>query len=357
MPPLLWAEATEFSKRRPFHQVENMATREDDRSSGRGGAVVCTKSDEKSPKRISPKAARGQDCRSSESVVWTTERDRRLAGGLHWPTVGWVALLHGGALAAPLVFTWQGVVLMVLLHWLTGGIGICLGFHRLFTHRSFRTYRPLEWTIAWIGGLAGEGACIDWVATHRKHHARSDCLGDPHTPHEGAWWSHMIWCLCGMKVKDSEGMIERWTPDLAGDRVLRFLDRTFIPWHLALGLGIFGAGYAYGGMGMGLSLLVWGMFVRLVFVLHSTWFVNSASHMWGYRNYATRDDSRNNWWVALITYGEGWHNNHHAYPRMARHGHRWWEVDLTYLTIRLLERVGLAWNVVDGQHQRRSPVH
>ena len=105
---------------------------------------------------------------------------------------------------------------------------------------------------------------------------------------------------------------------------------------------------------MAWSFVVWGVFVRLVFVLHSTWLVNSASHMWGYRNYPTSDDSRNNWWVALLTYGEGWHNNHHAYPRMARHGHRWWEVDATFLTIRVLRALGLAWNVVDHQHRKRS---
>jgi stearoyl-CoA desaturase (delta-9 desaturase) len=291
-----------------------------------------------------------------DKAAWQAERERRTRHGLDWPTVVWLAVVHAGVIAAPFVFTWQGLALMFALHWLTGGIGICLGFHRLFTHGSFQTYRPVRWLIATIGGLAGEGSCIHWVANHRKHHALSDRVGDPHSPHDGPWWSHALWCWYRTPPKENEAYHRRWTPDLADERYLVFLDRTFILWHLMAAAVLFGIGYASSGTFMAWSLVVWGMFVRLVFVLHSTWFVNSASHMWGYRNYDTTDDSRNNWWVALITYGEGWHNNHHAYPRMARHGHRWWEVDLTFWTIRGLEKLGLAWNVVDGQHRRREGV-
>jgi stearoyl-CoA desaturase (delta-9 desaturase) len=137
---------------------------------------------------------------------------------------------------------------------------------------------------------------------------------------------------------------------------MRFLDRTFILWHIGLGVVLFAIGYALSGTYMGMSLLVYGLFLRLVYVLHATWFVNSATHLWGYRNYETTDHSRNLWWVALLTYGEGWHNNHHAFQRMARHGHRWWEIDVTYGVILLLEKVGLAWNVVHevpGSHTSR----
>ena len=141
--------------------------------------------------------------------------------------------------------------------------------------------------------------------------------------------------------------INRWAPDLQKDAGLRFLSNTFLLWHFVLGGALFGAGYWLDGTAMGWSFVVWGMFVRLVIVLHSTWFVNSASHMWGYTNYETTDDSRNNWWVALLTWGEGWHNNHHAYPRMAVHGHKWWEIDVTFRTIRLMQGLGLAWDVVD----------
>lgn len=286
-------------------------------------------------------------------AAWYAERDRRLQAGLDWPTVMWLVVIHVGALAAPLVFTWPALVLALVLHWVTGGIGICLGYHRLFTHGSFGTYRPVRWLIAWIGGLAGEGSCIHWVANHRKHHAQSDQPGDPHSPHAGGWWSHVIWTTCRLSSQQYDALHQRYTPDLLKDPALRFLDRTFLFWQMLFGATLFGFGYLGGGMAMALSFLVWGMFVRLVLVLHSTWFVNSASHIWGYRNYPTTDNSRNNWWVALLTYGEGWHNNHHAYPRMARHGHRWWELDATFLTIRLLQALGLAWNVVDNQHRRK----
>jgi stearoyl-CoA desaturase (delta-9 desaturase) len=196
-----------------------------------------------------------------------------------------------------------------------------------------------------IGGLSGEGSVINWVANHRKHHALSDADGDPHSPHDGAWWSHMLWLVRGRSAAQHQEHLQRWAPDLLRERALRVLSTAFLLCQFVFGGLLFAAGYALGGWPMATSFLVWGVFVRLVFVLHSTWFVNSASHMWGYRNYTTTDDSRNNWWVALLSYGEGWHNNHHAFPSMARHGHRWWEIDVTYLTIRLLRRLGLAWDV------------
>jgi stearoyl-CoA desaturase (delta-9 desaturase) len=280
------------------------------------------------------------------TATWASERKRRLAAGLDWAIVFWIALLHVGALAAPFTFTWQGLVLMFALGWLSGGIGVCLGYHRLFTHRSFTTYRPIRWLLALLGGLAGQGSAVHWVANHRKHHALSDRVGDPHSPQDGPWWSHMFWVMPAMRGAEYGSYNERWAPDMTKDAMLRFLDRTFILWHLLLGAGLFFAGFWLGGTPMAWSFVVWGMFVRLVYVLHATWFVNSATHMWGYRNYETTDNSRNLWWVALLSYGEGWHNNHHAYPRMARHGHTWWELDTTYLTIRLMQKLGLAWDVV-----------
>jgi stearoyl-CoA desaturase (delta-9 desaturase) len=279
-----------------------------------------------------------------------TTEDARLAdvGELFdWPTAVWLGVLHLGALAAPFFFSWQALVLTVVLHWFTGGIGICLGFHRYLTHASFQTYRPVRWLLAWIGGLAGEGSAIDWVANHRKHHAHSDQKGDPHSPLDGTWWSHIFWLAWRRRHTEHERHVRRWAPDLAQERMFTFLARTFVLWHFLMGGVLFAAGYALGGRYMAWSFLIWGLFVRLVFVLHSTWFVNSASHIWGYRNYTTTDQSRNNWWVALITYGEGWHNNHHAFPRMAAHGHRWWEIDVTFWAIRALQGLGLAWDVVD----------
>jgi stearoyl-CoA desaturase (delta-9 desaturase) len=280
----------------------------------------------------------------------------RWSHGPCWATVAWIAILHLGALAAPFFFTWKGLALMVGLVWITGGIGICLGYHRLFSHHGFVVPRPLRWLIAWLGGMAGEGPVIRWVAKHRLHHARSDSEGDPHSPRDGFWWSHMIWLFPRETRETTRALYQRWAPDLLRDPVLRFIDVTFIVWHLAFGFALFMLGYLVWDLRTALSLVVWGVFFRIVFVLHGTWFVNSATHIWGYRNYETDDRSRNLWWVALITFGEGWHNNHHAHPRTARHGHRWWELDVTYGTIWLLEKLGLARKVVHRPHRRRLGV-
>ena len=293
----------------------------------------------------------------------TSRRDRtgpsrsipksRWADGLNWPTVFWLATVHVGALAAPLAFTWTGLIAMLVLGWATGGIGICLGYHRLFTHRSFAVVRPLRWLIAVLGSLAGQGSLIDWVADHRKHHALSDREGDPHSPSDGPWWSHMLWLLSA-RNRSRENHRQHWAPDLLREPVLVWIDRLFLPLQLAFGTLVFVLGYWAGGPAMACSWLVWAIFLRLAYVLHVTWLVNSASHMWGYRNYPTRDNSRNLWWVALVTYGEGWHNNHHAFPRMARNRHRWWEFDPTYEIIRILGMLGLAWDIVVAKEEPRA---
>lgn len=274
--------------------------------------------------------------------------------GMCVPVVIWLTLIHVLALAGPFFFTWQGLVLAIGLHWLTGSLGVCLGYHRLLTHMGFQTYRPVRWFFALLGGLSGEGSSLSWVSDHRQHHAHSDQEGDPHSPGDGSWWSHMLWLGWTLHGDAAKKNIQRWAPDLLKDPGLVLLDRLFIATHVGLGLLLGGIGYWLGGWSMATSFVVWGMFVRLVAILHTTWLVNSATHMWGYRNYATTDQSRNLWWVALLSYGEGWHNNHHAYPRMAKHGHKWWEVDLTYRVIQLLQLVGLAWDVVDYRDQEEK---
>jgi stearoyl-CoA desaturase (delta-9 desaturase) len=271
----------------------------------------------------------------------------------NWPTVFWLSLLHAGLLATPWTFSWSAMLLVLVLGWITGGLGVSLGFHRLLTHRSLSVARPVKWALAMLGTLAGQGPVIEWVADHRKHHAFTDRPGDPHSPHDGPWWSHIFWLAWTVSAADREAHCWRWAPDLMKDPVLRWMDRLYLLWHFLLGGLLFAMGYWFGGSSLGWSFVVWGMFVRLVYVLHATFLVNSASHMWGYRNYATRDESRNLWWVALITYGEGWHNNHHAYPTAACNWHRWWEFDPTYLTIRLMRRLGLAWNVVESRQRGR----
>jgi len=256
---------------------------------------------------------------------------------IFWPNAIWIALMHLGVLLAPFTFSWSGLAICALLHWLTGGLGICLGYHRLLTHRSFQVPKPLEYLLTLLGGLATQGGALEWVGKHRIHHRFSDEPGDPHSPKDGHLWSHMLWVFLRNDKTDSPRMWKHYVPDLLKDPAHRVLHHMHVVWPLALAAGLYLLG--------GLSWLVWGMFVRTVLVYHCTWFVNYASHVWGYRSFPTRDGSRNLWWVALLSYGEGWHNNHHAFQRSARHGLRWWELDLTYWTIRLMSLVRLARHV------------
>ncbi len=260
---------------------------------------------------------------------------------LSWPPLIWIGGLHLGALLAvvPAWFSWSGVALCLFLHWLTGGIGICMTYHRLLTHRSF-ALRPrwLEYLFTIIGTTASEGGPIGWVADHRRHHANSDDENDTHTPKEGFFWAHMYWWMFTQAgTEHSPEYYQKWAPDLNRDPVHRWIEKYHIIFPLLLLVGLYAAG--------GMSWLVWGGFVRSVFVLHSTWLVNSASHIWGYRSHPTRDHSTNLWWVALLTYGEGWHNNHHAFQTSARHGLRWWEVDMTYMAIWMMKVCRIAYNI------------
>lgn len=261
-------------------------------------------------------------------------RDWHAPFRLAWGVLFGITAMHLGALAAPWTCTWAGFWVLMVLQWLTGGLGICLCYHRLLTHRSLQVPKLVEYLLAFCGCLAMQGGPTEWVATHRLHHASSDRPEDPHSPTRGFWWAHMGWLF----VHDERrGSFARWkvlAPDIAADPFYRFLDRTFVLWQVLLGAAL----WAWGGW----SLVIWGICLRAVFVYHSTWLVNSAAHIWGYRSYATGDLSTNSWWVALLTYGEGWHNNHHAFLRSARHGLRWWEVDVTYWTIRALGWFKLA---------------
>jgi stearoyl-CoA desaturase (delta-9 desaturase) len=282
----------------------------------------------------------------AEPYAVAVEEADRWKLGLEWPATIWIASIHLGALAAPFCFSWEGLGVALVLSWVTGGLGICLGFHRLLTHGSFETYRPLKWFFTTMGTLAGEGPPIMWVAAHRKHHIHSDQDEDPHTPMHGGWWSHVLWMLPKHETRYWSEMYRRYAPDMLNDKFVRFLNRNFLWLQLGMGLLLFATGWLIGGVPLGVSFLVYGLFVRSIYVLHVTWFVNSASHIWGYQNYETDDNSRNLWWVGLLAFGEGWHNNHHADQRRARHGHRWWELDLTYAVVWSMERLGLAWNVV-----------
>jgi fatty-acid desaturase len=274
------------------------------------------------------------------STMTSTVRPARTTR-LAWHSLIWIGALHVGAVLAifPGFFSWSGLAMCLFLHWLTGGIGICLTYHRLLTHRSF-ALRPhwLEYLLTIVGTCASEGGAIGWVADHRKHHAHSDEDHDTHSPLRGFFWAHMYWWMTvGDGTEHTPEFYQKWCPDLCKDPVHRWMER----WHFMFPILLFVLLYVLGGM----SWLVWGGFVRSIFVLHSTWLVNSASHIWGYRSHVTRDRSKNLWWVALLTYGEGWHNNHHAYQTSARHGMRWWEVDLTYLAIQVMKSCRIAYDV------------
>ena len=253
-----------------------------------------------------------------------------------WVTIIFMAVLHIGALFAllPSNFSWKAIGLAILLHWVTGGLGITLGFHRLVTHRSFQTPKWLEYFFVFCGTLACQGGPIRWVGLHRIHHLHSDTQPDPHNSNRGFWWSHMGWMLYNIPA-DVE--IPRYTKDISDDPVYQFLQNYFVPIQIVLGLIFYGLG--------GWPFVVWGIFARIVIVFHCTWLVNSATHTFGYQTYDANDHSRNCWWVALLTYGEGWHNNHHAYQYSARHGMKWWEIDLTWMTIQFLQLLGLAQKV------------
>jgi stearoyl-CoA desaturase (delta-9 desaturase) len=272
---------------------------------------------------------------------------------LNWITIGALVIFHAGALAALFLFTWQALFIALALLWISGGWGIGMGYHRLLTHRGYETPRWLEYFLTICGTLALQGGPLFWVATHRLHHHNSDKAGDPHSPRDGWWWSHAGWLVRGDPMQD--GALARFVPDLERDAVHRWLEQ----WHvipllvLSVLLAVWGA--VRGGAFLAASLVSWGIFLRTTVELHGTWLVNSAAHTWGSRRFATPDDSTNNWWVALLTFGEGWHNNHHADPRSVRHGLAWYELDINWLCIQALRRLGLARELCVGSAGRLHP--
>jgi stearoyl-CoA desaturase (delta-9 desaturase) len=256
---------------------------------------------------------------------------------IDWVNVAYFGAIHAVALTAPWYFSWSGFGVFVFLYWLSASIGIGVAFHRLLTHSSFKVPKALEYVLTVCGTLASQGGAINWVAMHRAHHVFSDRPGrDLHTPKDGFWWSHFGWILCELDMSYDE-YNRRYAADLLADPVHRFLNRFHIFPNIILGLGL----YALGGW----SWVVWGIFVRLVVVLNITWAVNSATHTWGYRTYSTPEGSTNLWWVGLFAFGEGWHNNHHAFQRSARHGLAWWELDLNWIIISALAAVGIATDI------------
>ncbi len=267
------------------------------------------------------------------------------------------------AVLAAIPLLWNSLVgpadlaIMVAVY-LASAFGITIGFHRLLTHRAFETYRPVKYVFAVLGSMAVQGPVIHWVADHRKHHAHTDEEGDPHSPHvghgsglKGLWHAHVGWLWEQNGIADAK----KYAPDLLEDRGMRFISRHFL-WWVALGLLVpFALGYAIGGtLTAALLALFWGGLVRVFFVHHITWSINSVCHFFGRRRFETEDRSTNVFWLALPSLGEAWHHNHHAFPRAAVQGLRWWEIDVSGLVIRAMKSVRLAWNVVRISPERQQ---
>jgi fatty-acid desaturase len=262
-------------------------------------------------------------------------------------TTGAIVAIHLGALLAffPYYFSWYGVALCAIMIWATASLGVSMCYHRLLSHKSWQPVPWLRHVLLFCASISLQSGPITWSATHRLHHRESDHEDDPHSPLVNFLWSHILWnFFTTPKLKDP-AVIKRLVPDLLEDKVLRFYEQYFFTLWSLFAFFSWMAGFAIGGGGvegvrMGWSLLVWGSLLRTVYVWHVTWFVNSATHLWGYRNYSTSDDSRNLWWVALSTFGEGWHNNHHAVAGSAKFGQKWWEFDATWMVLSWFKRLG-----------------
>jgi stearoyl-CoA desaturase (delta-9 desaturase) len=256
---------------------------------------------------------------------------------LQWETIIAVAFIHILAIGAFFTFSWQNLLAFTVLWWVAGSLGIGLAYHRLLTHRGFKTPKWVEYILTFFATLALQSGPLAWVTTHRMHHAFTETENDPHSPRDGTYWSHIGWIFKGEAQNHDMATHQRYSPDLVKDKVLVLMDKYF--WVSTVLVSVLL--YAIGGF----SMILWGVALRIVWGWHTTWLVNSATHLWGTRRFETRDDSRNNGLIAAVTFGEGWHNNHHAYPRSARHGLKWYEIDVNWIQIRLMEKLGLASDV------------
>ena len=263
--------------------------------------------------------------------------EQRKNGSINWSTVIPIVLFHILAIGAFFTFSWANLLAFAIMWWLTGSVGVGLSYHRQLTHRSFQTPKWLERLLAIFGSMALQGSPNDWVATHRLHHAFTETDKDPHSPRHGTYWAHVGWVTTGTSQDNSDEIEKRYIPDLLKDKFLVALSKYWYLPTVAAGVILYLIG--------GFSMVVWGIFLNATIGWHFTWFVNSVTHIWGTRRFDTKDDSTNNGWVAAVSWGEGWHNNHHAYPTSARHGLTWREIDVNWMQIKLLEKLGLAWNL------------
>ena len=253
---------------------------------------------------------------------------------INWKNLFTVVIFHLFSVAALFYWSWGNFAVMMIGNWIVGSLGVGLGYHRLLTHRSFKAPKWLEYTLTAFGTMSMQDDAIKWVTTHRIHHAFTETDKDPHSTKPGFWWAHMEWVVKGTAQDHDEATFKKYVPDILKDKFQVALANYYlVPIILSAALL-----YAVGGWGM----VLWGVFVRVVVGWHTTWLVNSLAHFSGKRPFETTDDSTNNWFVAWLTFGEGWHNNHHHAPTSARHGLKWYEFDLNWLTIRLFEKLGWA---------------
>jgi sn-1 stearoyl-lipid 9-desaturase len=279
------------------------------------------------------------------------QNDRTFREPLSNLTTFFMVAFHVGAIAALFFFSWKALVLALVLWWVAGSLGIGMGYHRLLTHRGYKCPKWVEYFLTTCATLALEGGPMFWVATHRVHHQNSDKADDPHSPRDGGFWAHVGWIITGRAMHNHSDALLPYVPELRKDKFHVWISK----WHwvpiTALGVVILAiAGWQY---------VLWGIFLRTVVGLHTTWLVNSATHMWGKQRFVTTDTSRNSFWVAMLTFGEGWHNNHHAHPQSARHGLAWYEFDLNWYGISALRLLGLAWDIREtklSESSRLRPV-
>ncbi len=285
---------------------------------------------------------------------------------ISWKVVIFFSVIH--LLAVPVVlpwlFTWSGVVAFLVSFYLFGCLGININYHRLLTHRSFKSPRWFERLLTLFAFCSIEGSSIKWVAAHRMHHKHSDHRPDPHSPWVDFFWGHLGWMLVKHPAVDDEEQHKRYAGDLYKDPFHVWMDAhnrwLWVAAFAAIVTGLLGAAWGYyvveGGqeaaIRYGLSWLVWGAFFRTVWVWHVTWAINSVTHLWGYQSYKSNDQSRNNWLFGIIAFGEGWHNNHHADQRSASNWHRWWEFDLSFVTIKMFQMLGLARDLVTPERNK-----
>src|SRR6202171_3058747 len=278
------------------------------------------------------------------SILSFFKRDRTFKQPVNLGVTLVMVGLHLGAIAAVFFFTWKAFLLAIIMWWVGGSLGIGMGYHRLLTHRGYKTPKWMEHFLTVCGTLALEGGPIAWVATHRVHHQNTDKEGDPHSPQDGGLWAHMGWIMTGKAMHNKSDELLPYVPDLRKDKFHVWISE----WHwvplTVLGILLLVVG--------GLPYLMWGIFVRTVFGLHSTWLVNSATHMWGSQRFQTGDDSTNRFWVGILTFGEGWHNNHHAIPQAARHGIAWYEVDPNWYGIWAFRKLALAGYISLPKHPK-----